>query len=116
MASEFRARPIISGGALISTPMRADVGGAWEPWLDERALARHYGVVHDTAPAGRRPVWGRGSGCFRGEEAGQLLRCALKDCSRLGGPIRRRVERVEPIPTMLRKPCNAGLSSFQVKV
>src|SRR4051812_19922272 len=44
MADESLARPAQHRGAVVSMPARPGASGAWEAWLDERALARHYGV------------------------------------------------------------------------
>ena len=44
MADGSNERTEDQGGVVVALPLRTDGSALWEPWLDERAIARHYGV------------------------------------------------------------------------
>ena len=44
MAERSNERTEGQGGVVVALPRRADGSTVWEPWLDERAIARHFGV------------------------------------------------------------------------
>jgi hypothetical protein len=44
VADLSRVQPEGHGGVVVALPLRAEESIVWEPWLDERAVARHYGV------------------------------------------------------------------------
>jgi len=72
MADQSRERP--EGiGVVVSMPSRPDGSGVWEPWLDERALARHYGV--STRTVRRWRAGGMPSRSFGGVRRYRLSEC-----------------------------------------
>ena len=73
MARESREGVIISRGVVVSMPTRVDTPGAREPWLDERALARHYGV--STRTVRRWRAGGMPSRLFGGVRRYRLSEC-----------------------------------------
>jgi hypothetical protein len=75
MAGDHRERSDGVGGVVLSMPSRPGGSGAWEPWLDERALAHHYGV--STRTVRRWRVRGMPSRVFGG-----VRRYRLSDCER----------------------------------
>ena len=44
MADGSNERTEDQGGVVVASPLRTDGSALWEPWLDERAIARHFGV------------------------------------------------------------------------
>jgi|tagenome__1003787_1003787.scaffolds.fasta_scaffold13258677_1 hypothetical protein len=63
------------GGVVLAMPARPENREPWEPWLDGRALARHYGV--STRTVRRWRAVGMPSRSFGG-----VRRYRLSDCER----------------------------------
>lgn len=73
MADQTRERPESLGGVVVSIAQRRDSSGVWEPWLDERSLARHYGV--STRTVRRWRAAGMPSRVFGGVRRYRLSAC-----------------------------------------
>jgi hypothetical protein len=85
---EARAVPVGQGAErvparMITFPARRDDGGRlWEPWVDERAVARHFGASERTIRRWR--ALGMPSRLFAG-----LRRYRISECEAwLGGEVR----------------------------
>jgi hypothetical protein len=74
MAAESREQTDVVG-IVVAMPTRLDGSGAFEPWLDERGLARHYAV--STRTVRRWRVSGMPSRVF-----GRVRRYRVSDCDR----------------------------------
>ena len=83
-----------AGAAVLSLPTRSAGGEMWEPWLDERAVAGHYGV--STRTIRRWRTGGMPSRVFGG-----VRRYRLSDCERwhraAGGCVSVRIKNGRPI-------------------
>ena len=73
MPDEQHNLPQDVGAIVISMPVRGQGSTAWEPWLDEHAVARHYGV--STRTIRRWRACGMPSRTFGG-----VRRYRLSDC------------------------------------
>jgi hypothetical protein len=61
------------GAVVIAMPVRGQGAAAWEPWLDEHAVARHYGV--STRTIRRWRASGMPSRTFGGVRRYRLSEC-----------------------------------------